>query len=394
MAAWDLADIHVAQGGAMKTTTALGKPTALVVALVLLLTSGGWTSGLARQKSAAATPQSGQGSQVAVPNRPEAPLYQGEQGTQGSEIIFVPSTRTVTMKLHVEDPNGYFLPNLRRENFVVYEDGVRQKNVTVEIEHAPLSVALLMEFGGRYHELNKALGLEVPLIGRELLDVVGRDDKVSILKYDAKLETLADFKQGHEVLDDVFNHLSMQIFSEVNFFDALLETLSRMRDVTGRKAIILVSTGIDTFSKASYQQVLEVARSSGTPIYAIGLVHLMEREAAVYGATAPFARIDWHTAEKQLETLAKASGGRAYALQSDPEIPAIYDDIMENLRVRYVVTYVSSNTASFGPPRKIQVDLVDPKTGQTLKIHDATGKPVAAKVFVQQTYDPGAASGD
>ena len=394
MAAWDLADIHVAQGGAMKTTTALGKPTALVVALVLLLTSGGWTSGLARQKSAAATPQSGQGSQVAVPNRPEAPLYQGEQGTQGSEIIFVPSTRTVTMKLHVEDPNGYFLPNLRRENFVVYEDGVRQKNVTVEIEHAPLSVALLMEFGGRYHELNKALGLEVPLIGRELLDVVGRDDKVSILKYDAKLETLADFKQGHEVLDDVFNHLSMQNFSEVNFFDALLETLNRMRDVNGRKAIILVSSGIDTFSKANYQLVLEAARASATPIYTIGLVHLMQRESAVYGTTAPFARIDWPAAEKQLETLAKASGGRAYALQSDPEIPAIYDDIMENLRVRYVVTYVSSNAASFGPPRKIQVDLVDPKTGQTLKIHDATGKPVAAKVFVQQTYDPGSTSGD
>src|SRR6266481_731723 len=394
MAAWDLADIHIAQGGAMKTTTALGKPTALVVALVLLLTSGGWTSGLARQKSAAATPQAGQGPQVAVPNRPETPLYQGEQGAQGSEIMFVPSTRTVTMKLHVEDPNGYFLPNLRRENFVVYEDGVRQNNVTVEIEHAPLSVALLMEFGGRYHELNKALGLEVPLIGRELLDVVGRDDKVSILKYDAKLETLADFKQGHEVLDDVFNHLAMQNFSEVNFFDALLETLSRMRNVTGRKAIILVSTGIDTFSKASYQQILEAARSSATPIYTIGLVHLMERETAVYEATAPFARIDWHTAEKQLETLAKASGGRAYALQSDPEIPAIYDDIMENLRVRYVVTYVSSNTATVGPPRKIQVDLVDPKTGQALKIHDATGKPVAAKVFVQQTYDPDSTSGD
>jgi VWFA-related protein len=234
----------------------------------------------------------------------------------------------------------------------------------------------------------------VPLVGRELLEVVGRDDKVSILKYDAKLKTLADFEQGHEVLDDVFNHLSMQTFSEVNFFDALLETLSGMRDVTGRKAIILVSTGIDTFSKASYQQVLEVARSSGTPIYTIGLVHLMRRESAVYGTTAPFARIDWPAAEKQLENLAKVSGGRAYVLQSDPELPAIYDDIMENLRVRYVITYVSSNAASFGPPRKIQVDLVDPKTGQTLKIHDATGKPVAAKVFVQQTYDPGAASGD
>jgi Ca-activated chloride channel family protein len=348
---------------------------------------------LALQKPAAPTQQSGQESPVAVPNRPETPLYQGEQGAQGSEIMFVPATRTVTMKLHVEDPNGYFLPNLRRENFVVYEDGVRQKNVTVEIEHAPLSVALLMEFGGRYHELNKALGLEVPLIGRELLEVVGRDDKVSVLKYDSKLETLADFKQGHEVLDDVFSHLTMPTFSEVNFFDALLETLNRMHDVTGRKAIILVSTGIDTFSKANYQQILEAARSSAAPIYTIGLVHLMERESAIYGTTAPFARIDWPAAEKHLETLAKASGGRAYTLQSDPEIPVIYDDIMENLRVRYVITYVSSNTATVGPPRKIQVELVNPKNGQALKIHDATGKPVAAKIFVQQTYDPSAASG-
>jgi len=376
---------------AMKATARISFAGPLMVMLFFI--SVAMTRGLAQQKSAAATPQSEQGSQVAVPNRPQVPLYQGEQGAQGSEIIFVPSTRTVTMKLHVEDPNGYFLPNLRRENFVVYEDGVRQKNVTVEIEHSPLSVALLMEFGGRYHELNKALGLEVPLIGRELLEVVGRDDKVSILKYDAKLETLADFKQGHGVLDGVFNQLSMPFFSEVNFFDALLETLNRMRDVTGRKAIILISTGVDTFSKANFQQVLEAARSSATPIYTIGLVHLVERESAVYGATAPFARIDWSTAEKQLETLAKVSGGRAYALQSDPEIPAIYDDIMENLRVRYVITYVSSNTATLGPPRKIQVELVDPRTGQALKIHDATGKPVAAKVFVQQTYSPDGASG-
>ena len=376
----------------MKATARISFAGPLTVMLFFI--SVALTRGLAQQKSATAAPQSEQGNQLAVPNRPQAPLYQGEQGAQGSEIIFVPPTRTVTIKFHVEDPNGYFLPNLRRENFVVYEDGVRQKNVTVEIEHAPLSVALLMEFGGRYHELNKALGLEVPMIGRELLEVVGRDDKVSILKYDAKLKTLADFEQGHELLDDVFNKLSMPTFSEVNLFDALLETLNRTRNVNGRKAIILVSSGIDTFSKTNYQLVLEAARASATPIYTIGLVHLMQRESAVYGTTAPFARIDWPAAEKQLENLAKASGGRAYVPQSDPELPAIYDDIMENLRVRYVITYVSSNAASFGPPRNIQVELVDPKTGQALKIHDTTGKPVAAKVFVQQTYSPGAASDD
>jgi hypothetical protein len=109
-------------------------------------------------------------------------------------------------------------------------------------------------------------------------------------------------------------------------------------------------------------------------------------------ANAPFARIDWNNAEKQLEMLAKASGGRAYVLESDVGIPAIYDDIMENLRVRYVISYVSSNTATSGPARQIRVELIDPKTGAALKIRDSSGKVIAARVFVQESYVPGAAS--
>src|ERR1700676_1158649 len=129
-----------------------------------------------------------QESGVTVPSRPVIPLYKGEQGQQRSEIEFNPSSRTVTIKFHVEDPSGYFLPNIRRENFAVYEDGVRQKNVDVEVEHSPVSVALLMEFGGRYRELNQVLGLEVARIGHWLLDVADRDDKIAVLKYDAKLD--------------------------------------------------------------------------------------------------------------------------------------------------------------------------------------------------------------
>jgi len=82
---------------------------------------------------------------LTVPNRPASSLYSGEQGEQRSEIKFAPSTRIVTAKVHVEDPNDYFLPNLRRENFAVYEDGVRQKNVTVEIERSPATIAMMLE---------------------------------------------------------------------------------------------------------------------------------------------------------------------------------------------------------------------------------------------------------
>jgi Ca-activated chloride channel homolog len=332
-------------------------------------------------------------SQSTVPTRPDSPLYKGEQGNQPSELHFAPLTRTVTIKLHVEDPNGYFLPNIRPENFAVYEDGVRQKNVSVEVEHSPVSIALLMEGGSRYHEVNKLLGDEMPHFGRELLDVLTPADKIAVFKYDSKLQTLAEFVPYHKDLDGIFNQPSTPNISEANFYDALLETMNRMMNVSGRKAIIVISSGVDTFSKTNFREVLRTAQDCAAQIYTIGLAPLMQRESEVYGPSAPFARIDWDSAEKQMEKLTKASGGRAYAVETSVGIAGIYDDIMENLRVRYVVSYMSSNPATVGPPRKIRVELIDPQTGQQLKIRDSNGKVIVAKVFVQESYTPEAAPG-
>lgn len=373
----------------MKTTTRLSVPSALVLLLLAFV----WSQGLLSYQAEASAQEAGQESQVTVPNRSPNPLYKGEQGPQRSEIEFAPLTRTVTIKFEVQDPNGYFLPNIHRDNFSVYEDGVRQKDISVDVEHPPVSLALLAEYGGRYHELNQTLATEVKQVGRDLLGALAPEDKVAIFKYDSKVDTLVDFTQNRDVLEKALDQLGDSAISESNFYDALLETLNHTHDVKGRKAIIVVSSGLDTFSKTSFQQVLEAAQKSDTPIYTMGLSGVAKREASLYGETAPFARIDWKNAEKQLEMLAKASGGRAYVIESDLEIPPIYDDIMENLRVRYVITYVSSNPATFGPPRSIRVELIDPKTGAPLKIHDANGKVVAAKVYVQASYIPKPASG-
>ena len=358
---------------------------ALPVLFSVLINSAGI---LDAQEPSGANQQSGQEAPVSVPNRAASPLYKGEQGTQKSEIEFAPLSRTVTVKFQVEDPNGYFLPNIRPDNFAVYEDGVQQKNLTVDVEHAPVTVALLLEFGGRYHELNQTTGREVTQVCRQFLDRLHSDDKVAIFAYNGKLETLADFNQPRDADNSALDQLGTPPESELNFYDALIETSNRMRNVSGRKALIVVSSGLDTFSKASYQQVLGAVRESATTIYTIGLIRLIQLDLSFYGTAAPFARIDWNSAENQLEALAKGSGGRAYVPGADGEIAAIYDDLMENLRVRYVITYVSSNPATVGPPREIRVELIDPKTGGPLKIHDATGKVVAARVYVQATYTP------
>ena len=357
--------------------------------LVFILPVG--LSGFAALAQAASSQTSNDQSQVVVPTRPSKPAFTGQQGKQKSEIQFNRTSRTVTITLRVQDPNGYFLPNIRRDNFAVYEDGVRQRDVNVEVEHAPIVVSLLMEFGGRYETLNQALVIEISNIGHQLLAFTGKQDKISIFKFSSSLQPLADFNTPHDALDGVFERLGNPPSSETNFYDALFQTLSRMRNIEGRKAIIVLSTGYDTFSKTTYQRLLQTVESDSIPIYTIGLIRLVEQQADLYGPIAPFTHVDWQGAEQKLEMLARASGGRAYVPESDIEIPAIYDDIMENLRLRYVITYVSSNPGTSGPPRDIRVELVNPQTGDPLEVRDSNGHIIMPRLFVQKSYTPNAA---
>lgn len=325
---------------------------------------------------------------IHIPNRPATALFQGPQGKQGAEIYFDPVTGLVTLKILVQDPNGYFIPNIRRENFVVYEDGVRQQNATVEIEHASVSVGLLLEYGGRYQALSKAIGEEVSRTAYEFLDQIGRNDKVAVWKYGDTIEEVSDFSQALDTLGSSLTGLWKPPISELNFYDALISALGRMRAVKGRKALIVLSTGFDTFSKATYQDVLLAARQSGTPIYVINIAQPVRESIGIGAGPGPYARLDWKRAKKELQGLATASGGRLYSPQSTLNLTGIYDDLMENLRVRYVITYKSTGGADHGARRAVRVELVDPITGRPLEIVDANGGAVRSKVFFEDSYVP------
>ncbi len=346
--------------------------------------------GVASQTAASQPAAAGQ---VRIPSRSQAPLFEGEQGRQGSEIHSDRATGLVTIKLQVQDPSGYFIPNIRRENFAVYENGIRQNNVMVEIEHAAVSLGLLMEHGGRYLTLSRAVSEEVARAGQALLEVLGRDDKIAIWAYGDSEQQLSDFSKGQESLDELFYGLKAPEVSETNLYDALMNVIGRMQNVAGRKAIILISTGVDTFSKAKLEDVLAACRGSATPIYVIGVAAILRRTGSVDMANGPGARIDWKLVGKELVEIAQASGGRAYFFESTLEFGPIYDDIMENLRLRYLITYKSSVQTGLDTPRTVRVALIDPKTGGPLQVVDTNGKVIQTRVLVQETYTPRLAAG-
>jgi Ca-activated chloride channel homolog len=330
--------------------------------------------------------------QIHIPNRAPNPLFKGKQGQQKTEIHFDPAAGLVTLKLLVQDPNGYFIPNIRRENFVVYENGVRQQIVMVDVEHPSVSLYLLMEFGGRSPGLNRYLGEEVSSAGHQLVEVLEHQDKLAVWKYNDKVEKLADFSQPHDTVDSLFYSLGTPEVSETNLYDALNFTLDQMRAVTGRKALVLISSGIDTFSKATYQDAVKAAAESDSPIYVISLARSLRDAVELHDLLASVGRIDWEKADKDLQNIAMVSGGRAYSLQNTIDLSAVYDDVMENLKTRYVITYRSS-TKDMASSRTVRVELVNPRTGAPLQIVDANGRPVHANVVLQSSYLPNAASG-
>jgi Ca-activated chloride channel family protein len=332
--------------------------------------------------------------QTRMPDRSPTALFQGEQGKQRTEIHFDPATGVVTLKLLVQDPNGHFITNIRRDNFVVYENGVRQNNAAVEVEHPSVSLALVLEYGGHYPALNKAIVTDIAVAGRQLLEVAGREDKIAIWKYADRAEVLADFTQDHQKLENLLYSLEPPGVSETNLYDALAAVLQRMRGMKGRKAVILISSGIDTFSKTRYEDVLNTAAASDTTVYVISLGEILGQAAKLPGTVAPSAHFDWKRAEQQLQGIARASGGRFYAPATLVDLSAVYDDIMENLKVRYVITYKSSTTGDLNSPRSVRVELVNPKTGGPLQITDASGRTIQAHVVLEDRYVPSKASAE
>jgi VWFA-related protein len=316
-------------------------------------------------------------------------LFAAEQGRQKAEINYDPQTRLVTLELIIQDSSGYFIPNIRRENFAVYENGIRQPEPSVDIEHAAVCAGVLVEYGGRYHALSEARASAVSMAVGQFADEIESQDTVAIWKYADRVEELSGFSKGNGALQQAAPNLrSTPPFSELNFYDALISTLPRLEEQSGRRALILFSSGIDTFSKATYPDALRAAGRSSAPIYAINVGPATRGDASLYGLNGPYARLDWKSAESNLGHIAQASGGRMYSPQSILDLSGVYDDLMENLRVRYVISYRSTVRPGEHGPRTVRVELVDSRTGGPLHIVDADGKPVHARVIAAVSYDP------
>ena len=134
-------------------------------------------------------------------------------------------------------------------------------------------------------------------------------------------EILSDFSTDKRKAYEAMQRLRIPAFSESNLYDALVDTAERMNEIEGRKAIVLLSTGVDTFSKLTFDKTRKALQNAGVPIYGIGLMQTMRELIDAYGAMGPIARLDFLQADNQMRTFAKETGGMSFFPRFYGEFP-------------------------------------------------------------------------
>ena len=200
-------------------------------------------------------------------------------------------------------------------------------------------------------------------------------------------EILSDFSTDKTKAYEAMQRLRIAGFSESNMYDALVDTEQRMSGIEGRKAIILIASGIDTFSKLTFDKARRAIQEGGVPIYAIGLMQAMREYLDARGAMGPMARMDFLQADNQMRTFAKETGGMSFFPRFYGEFPSIYQAIQQSLRNQYSLAYAPTNAAHDGKYRKIKVELVNPATNEPLRVTDEKGKPVKYQIIAKSGYN-------
>ncbi|HWC76700.1 MAG TPA: VWA domain-containing protein [Blastocatellia bacterium] len=308
---------------------------------------------------------------------PVPPIPRGQKDEPPLKL----STQVVSIDVTVkEKKTGRLIPNLAKQNFIVYEDGVKQEVTNLSSGEGPITVVLLLEnnFRNRYYTSYYDPTFAEEIFRSAAVFVQGfvkPRDYVAVVTFSMKPKVIQDFTNESQRLYSavVSAYRDTLNFSESNIYDALSFTLlggkaiqlydestgpseyTGLQEIEGHTAVILITLGIDTFSRINYDKALKIASGSGVPIFTVGVGNLFFKKYEQY--LRPEDRLTWLQAFNQLRSFAERTGGAYFDMTFEGQIPTIMRNIEILLRNQYSVGYVPSNTRRDGKERKIKVEV-------------------------------------
>ncbi len=313
----------------------------------------------------------------AEPPPPPEPKVKNPPGTGSFSLRVDVPVVTVDVGVILQKTHQ-FVPGLKEPNFRVFEDGVPQPISGFTRIQAPITALLVCEFAAK----NYAFIYDMRNAAYSFAQQLKPDDYVAVMTFDMRTQILTDFTQDKRLIYQSLNSLQIPGFSETNVFDALYEALDRLSRIEGRKYIVLIASGRDTFSKITLDKIL--AKIKATPnvtIFAVGTGQAARIMSNMGGAR----EIDYLQADNQMTTFARMTGGMAFFPRFTGEMPDIFHTINDTIRNQYELTYKPTNAKQDGTYRKLRVELVDDE-GQPLKMQDEKHKPLKYDITARDGY--------
>ena len=300
--------------------------------------------------------------------------------------LFTSDTNVVTVEIAVLDGDGVFIPGIPGGNFQILEDGVPQKVVNIGQSEAPMTVCLLIEFSDLYQQYWSETWYQTLTAAYGFVQTLRPEDWVAVVAYDLKPEILSDFTQDRRQTHEAMQRMRIAGYSESNLFDALAQMCERMKGIEGRKSIVVISSGVDTFSKLTFKKAREVVQDAGVTVHSIGLMQALREWYDSRGWLGGIQRMNFLQADVNLRTFSSETGGISFFPRFYGEFPNIFRALHYVMRNQYTAEYQPTNAKRDGTHRKIEVRLVDPTTNKDLRITGKKGKRVKYSIVHKEGY--------
>lgn len=284
----------------------------------------------------------------------------------GEEDVVKVETNLITIPVSVFDRNGLYIPGLNQGDFKIFEDGKEQQIAYFGTTDKPFTVILLIDTSpSTAYKIE-----EIQDAAMAFVDQLKPQDSVMVIEFDANVHVLTEATSDRQKIYKAIRRADFG--SGTALYDAVDFSLrKRLSKVTGRKAIVLFTDGVDTLSmKASYDSTLDQAEEADAMIFPIYYnTYFENRRRAGGGGVGGFpfpgqgqvlgagtSASEYALGKKYLDEISMVTGGRVFRPEATPGgLTAAFEGIAEELRRQYNIGYVPDDEGKQGQRKQIKV---------------------------------------
>jgi VWFA-related protein len=259
---------------------------------------------------------------------------------QDDDDVVRVNTDLVVLNVTVTDKGGQYVKNLKVTDFKIFEDGVEvQPNMiaSFSLQESPYAAVVLLDSSGSM-EARFSLARSAAI---RFLDGLRPEDVAAVYRFDSKVERVQEFSGGRDLAPMAY---AIRAKGMTTLNDAIVEAAKTLADrPEQRKAIVILSDGMDTFSKASSDKAVESALAVGASIFAVDMSSI---------ETPGYARRQTAGA---LKAFADKTGGRFVSTPGGPELRDAFTGIANELGQQYTIAYRPVNKKRDGKWRALEV---------------------------------------